>query len=71
MSIMPGIENFEPERTETRSGLATSPKRRVVFFSSFLTASTNSPTTSRPMDLAERSGWRIAWRVRPFSCLRA
>ena len=42
MSIIPGIENLAPERTETRSGLAGSPKPLPVRRSTSLTASRTS-----------------------------
>ena len=37
VSIMPGIENFAPERTDTNSGSATLPSLRPIFFSSAAT----------------------------------
>ncbi len=37
MSIIPGIENFAPERTLTSSGSFASPSVRPIFFSSFVT----------------------------------
>ena len=42
MSIMPGIENFAPERTETSSGLSVEPSVAPAAFSSFLTCSSIS-----------------------------
>ena len=39
VSIMPGIENLAPERTETSSGLAVEPSVAPAAFSSFLTCS--------------------------------
>ena len=32
VSIMPGIDGAEPDRTETRSGLSSPPKRFRFFF---------------------------------------
>ena len=34
VSIIPGMENFAPERTDTRSGSSPSPSRRPVLSSS-------------------------------------
>ncbi len=42
VSIMPGIENFAPERTLTRSGSAALPKPLPVCVSTSLTASSTS-----------------------------
>ena len=33
VSIIPGIENLAPERTDTNSGLVASPSLRAIFFS--------------------------------------
>ena len=38
VSIIPGIENFAPLRTETRSGFLGSPSRRFAAVSTFLRA---------------------------------
>ena len=37
MSIIPGIENFAPERTDTSSGLVGEPSVALALFSSFRT----------------------------------
>ena len=42
MSIIPGIENLAPERTETRSGAGPPPKVRPLSFSRRATASSTS-----------------------------
>ena len=36
VSIIPGIENFAPERTETSSGLSVEPSVAPAAFSSFV-----------------------------------
>ena len=46
VSIMPGIENFEPERTETRSGSAASPSFLPWRASSFARAASICWSTS-------------------------
>ena len=47
VSIMPGIENLAPERTETSRGFLASPNRRPIFFSSaFMCRETSSMTPS-------------------------
>ena len=45
MFIMPGIESAAPDRTETSSGLAGSPKLRAVFLlhDGLMAASTWAP----------------------------
>src|SRR6266542_3585537 len=50
VSIIPGIENGAPERTETRSGSTSSPRRLPIFCSSAVSASATSsisPSGSR------------------------
>ena len=46
VSIMPGMENFAPERTDTRSGSFASPRARPIFFSSDFTWRTISASNS-------------------------
>ena len=46
VSIMPGIENFAPERTDTSSGFLTSPSLLPTAFSSFLTFSSICVSTA-------------------------
>ncbi len=46
VSIMPGIENFAPERTETSSGLSDAPRVAPATFSSFFRASTICASTA-------------------------
>ena len=46
MSIMPGIENLAPERTETSSGLSFDPKLRFAVFSSLFRCSSISLSTA-------------------------
>ena len=45
VSIIPGIENFAPERTDTSSGFFTSPSVAPVAFSSFRRLSTICAST--------------------------
>ena len=42
VSIIPGIENFAPERTETSNGLVAEPSAAPAAFSSFFTFSSIS-----------------------------
>ena len=45
MSIIPGIENFAPDRTETSSGFSVDPSVALADFSSFLRLSSISLST--------------------------
>jgi len=49
VSIIPGIEALEPDRTLTRSGAAASPIRAPMDFSSRATAAVTSARTSSGM----------------------
>ena len=46
VSIIPGIETRAPERTETRSGLAASPKPFPASLSTFASAEAIAPRRS-------------------------
>jgi len=46
VSIMPGIENFAPERTETSSGSSGSPSRLPIAFSTVAMCSVTSSASS-------------------------
>ena len=71
VSIIPGIENFAPERTETSSGLSVDPSVAPAAFSSFLTCSSISRSMAAGIfcfllvvDVADLGGDRESGRHR-------
>jgi hypothetical protein len=57
VSIIPGIENFDPDRTDTRRGVpSAAPRVRPVFDSRRLTAS----SVSLPHVVGQRAGIEVA-----------
>ncbi len=56
MSIMPGMENFAPERTDTSNGSSGSPSRRPMRSSSLVRCPAISPSSSsgHPSDMYAR-----------------
>jgi hypothetical protein len=46
VSIIPGIENIDPLRTETRSGSPGSPRARFIFFSRDASCLSTSPSSA-------------------------
>ena len=65
MSIIPGIENFAPERTDTSSGLVVEPSVAPALFSSFLTWLTISLSIAGvslpPLLVVQIAGLRWRW----------